>query len=159
MSLLGQSIGASASAPVLPMNIWDEFPLGLNGLISLLFKEFSRVFYNTIVQKHQFFSAQSSLWSNSHICTWLLESFLALTKKTFVGKVMSLLFNTLFGFVRAFLQRRECLNFMTAVTIHSDFEAWENKICHCFHCLPIYLPWSSGTGCHDFHFFFLNTEF
>ena len=79
---------------------------------------------------------------------------IALTKKTFVGKVMSLLFNTLFRFVRAFLQRRECLNFMTAVTIRSDFEAWENKICHCFHCLPIYFPWSSGTGCHDFHFFF-----
>ena len=48
---------------------------------------------------------------------------IALTRQTFVSKVVSLLFNTLFGFVRAFLQRRECLNFMTAVTIHSDFEA------------------------------------
>ena len=80
---------------------------------------------------------------------------IALTKKTFVGKVISLLFNTLSRFVRAFLQRRECLNFMTSVTIHSDFGARENKICHCFHCLPIYLPWSSGTGCHDFHFFLI----
>ena len=67
----GQCIGASASA--LPMNIQDWFPLGLTGLISLLSKGLSRVFSNTTVQKHQFFSAQPSLWSNSHICTWLLE--------------------------------------------------------------------------------------
>ena len=67
----GQCIGASASA--LPMNIQDWFPLGLTGLISLLSKGLSRVFSNTTVQKHQFFSAQLSLWSSSHICTWLLE--------------------------------------------------------------------------------------
>ena len=57
----------------LPMNIQDWFPLGLNGLISLHFNGLSRVFSNTTVQKHQFFSAQLSLWSNSHIHTWLLE--------------------------------------------------------------------------------------
>jgi len=62
----GESIGASASAPVLPINIQGWFPLGLTGLISLLFKEFSKVFSNTTVRKHQFFSAQSFLWSNSH---------------------------------------------------------------------------------------------
>ena len=56
-----QSIGASASASVLPMNIQDWFPLGLTGLISLQFKELSRFFSNTTVQKHQFFSAQLSL--------------------------------------------------------------------------------------------------
>ena len=67
-----QSFGASASASVLPMNIQDWFPLGLTGLI-LLSKGFSSVFSNTTVQKHQFFSAQFSLWSNSHICAWLLE--------------------------------------------------------------------------------------
>ena len=49
------------------------FPLGLTGLISLLSKGFSRVFSSTTIQKHLFFGAQSSLWSNSHICTWLLE--------------------------------------------------------------------------------------
>ena len=49
------------------------FPLGLTGLISLQFKELSRVFSSTVFQKHQFFSAQPSLWSNSHIHTWLLE--------------------------------------------------------------------------------------
>ena len=69
----GQSIGASASATVLAMNIQDWFPLGLTGLISLLSKGLSRVFSNTTVQKHQFFGAQPSLWSYSHIHTWLLE--------------------------------------------------------------------------------------
>ena len=56
----GQSIGASASASVLPMNIQDWFPLGLTGLISLQPKGFSRVFSNTTVQKHQFFGTQLS---------------------------------------------------------------------------------------------------
>ena len=69
----GQSIGASASASVLPMNIQDWFPLGWTGWISLQSKGLSRVFSNTTVQKHQFFGAQLSLWSNSYIHTWLLE--------------------------------------------------------------------------------------
>ena len=69
----GQSIEASASATVIPMNVRVWFPLGLTGLISLLFKGLSRVFYSTTVWKHQFFGAQPSLWLNSHICTWLLE--------------------------------------------------------------------------------------
>ena len=69
----GQSIGASASALVFPMNIQGWFPLGLSGLISLQSKGLSRVFSSTIIWKHQFFGAQPSLWSNSHICTWLLE--------------------------------------------------------------------------------------
>ena len=69
----GQSIGASTSASVLSMNIQSWFPLGLTGLISLLSKGFSRVFFNTLVWKHQFFSAQPYLWSNSHIHTRLLE--------------------------------------------------------------------------------------
>ena len=69
----GQSIGVSASASVLPMNIQDWYPLGWTGWIFLQSKGLSRVFSNTIVQKHQFFSTQLSLWSNSHIHTWLLE--------------------------------------------------------------------------------------
>ena len=69
----GQSIGVWASESVLPMNIQDWFPLGWTGWIFSQSKELSRVFYNTAVQKHQFFSAQLSLWSNSHIQTWLLE--------------------------------------------------------------------------------------
>ena len=70
-ALGGQSIGASAS--VLLMNSQDWSPLGWTGWISLQSKGLSRVFSNTTVQRHQFFSAQLSLWSNSHICTWLLE--------------------------------------------------------------------------------------
>ena len=66
----GQSIGASAS--VLPMNIQDWFPLGLTGFISLKSKGPSRVFSNTTIQKHRFFSTQPSLWSSSNIHTWLL---------------------------------------------------------------------------------------
>ena len=69
----GKRIGASAAAAVLPMNIQDWFLLGLTGLISFQFKGLSRVLFNTTVQKYQFFSAQPSLWYNSHIYTWLLE--------------------------------------------------------------------------------------
>ena len=69
----GQMIGASASALVLPVNIQNLFPLGWTGWISLQSKGLSRVFSNTIVQKHQFYGTQLSLYSNSHIQTWLLE--------------------------------------------------------------------------------------
>ena len=67
------SIGASASASVPPMNIQDWFPLGLTGWISLQSKGLSRVFSNTTVQKHQFFSTQLSSQPNSRIHTWPLE--------------------------------------------------------------------------------------
>ena len=77
MSLLfvsgGQSIRASASASVLPMNIQGRFPLRLTGLISLPSKGLSRIFSSTTVWKHQFFGALPSLLSSVHICTWLLE--------------------------------------------------------------------------------------
>ena len=69
----GQSIGTSASASVLAMNIQGWFCLGLTGLISLQSKGLLKVLSNTTVQKHQFFCAQLSLWSNSHIYTWPLE--------------------------------------------------------------------------------------
>ena len=69
----GQSIGASGSASVPPINIQGWFLLGLTGLISLLSNGFSRVFSSTTFQKPQFFCAQPFLWSNTHICTWLLE--------------------------------------------------------------------------------------
>ena len=65
----GQSNGVSASASVLPMNIQDWFPLGWTGWISLQSKGLSTVFSNTTVQKHQFFSAQLSSQSISHIHT------------------------------------------------------------------------------------------
>ena len=69
----GQSIEASASASILPVNIQGWFPPGFTSVISLLSKGLPRVFSSTTVQKHQFFSAQPSLWSNSHIHIWLLE--------------------------------------------------------------------------------------
>ena len=100
----GQSIGASASASVLPMTIQGWFPLGLVGLISLLSKGLSKVFTSTTVQKNQSIGAQSSLWSNSHIHTWPLET-IALTRQTFTCKAMSLLFNMLSRLVKAFLSR------------------------------------------------------
>ena len=102
----GQSTGISASASVLPMNIQDWFPLALIGWISLQAKGLSRVFSNTTVQRHQFFSAQLSLFivqlSHPYMTT---GKTIALTTWTFVSKVMSLLFNTLFRFVIAFLPR------------------------------------------------------
>ena len=69
----GQIIGAFASASVFPLSIQGWFHLRLTGLIFLLSKGLSRVFSGTRIQRHQFFGTQPSLWSNSHICTWLLE--------------------------------------------------------------------------------------
>ena len=69
----GQSIGVSASASVLPMNTQDWSHLGWTGWISLQSKGLSRLFFSITVQKHYFFSIQLSLWSNSHMHTWLLE--------------------------------------------------------------------------------------
>ena len=69
----GQSTGVSALVSVLPMNTQDWSPLEWTGWISLQSKGLSRVFFNTTVQKHQFFGTQPSSQSNSHIHTWLLE--------------------------------------------------------------------------------------
>ena len=99
----------SASVSVLPMNIQDWFPLGLTGWISLQSKGLSRVFSNTIVQKHQFFGDQLSLWSNSHTCTWTSGKTIALIRQTFVGKVMPLIFNMLSSFGIASLPRNKHL--------------------------------------------------
>ena len=97
----GQSVGTSVS--VLPMNILGCFLLGLTDLISLLSKGLSRFFSSTTIWKHHFFGTQPSLWSNSHVHTWLLEKNIALTRWTHVGRVMSLLSNTLSRFVITFL--------------------------------------------------------
>ena len=83
---------------------------------------------------------------------------IALTRRTFVSKVMSLLFNMLSSLVIAFIPRsKHFLNFMASVTICSDFGVLQNKVYRCFHYFPIYLPWSDGTRCHDLSF--LNVEF
>ena len=70
---------------------------------------------------------------------------MALTRQTFVGKVMSLLFNMLSRLVIRFLPRNKHINFMAAVTICSDFGDKKKKVSYCFFCFPSYLPWSDGT--------------
>ena len=95
----------SFSFSISPFNEYSGFHLGLTGLISLQSKGLSRVFSHTTAQRHQFFGAQLSSQSNSHVHTWLLEKIIALTRWTFVGKVMSLLFNMLSSLVIAFLPR------------------------------------------------------
>ena len=93
----GQSIGVSATAAVLPTNTQDWFPLELTGWISLQSKGLSRVFSNTTVQKHQFFGTQLFIVQLSHPYMTTGKT-IALTRQTFVGKVMSLLLKEL-GFV------------------------------------------------------------
>ena len=99
------SIGVSVSASVLPVNIQDSFPLGLTGWISLLSKGLSRIFSNTTVQKHQIVQ-HSGLFivqlSHPFITT---GKTIALTRRTFVDKVMSLLFSMLSRLVITFLPR------------------------------------------------------
>ena len=139
-----QSIGASAS--VLPMYIQDWFPFRLTHLTVLQFKGF--------LQHHS--SKASVLWCSAFFMVQFSHPYMttgrtiALTIQTFVGKVMSLLFNILSRFVIAFLPRSKYL----LISCCSDFGAQENKICHCF---PIYLPWNDGIRCHDLSF--LNIEF
>ena len=97
-----------ASESVLPLNTQDWSALEWTGWISLQSKGLARVFSKTTVQKDQFFGAQLSLWSNSHIHSWL-EKIIALTRWTFVGKAMSLLFNMLSRLVITFLPRSKRL--------------------------------------------------
>ena len=132
----------SFSLNISPSN--EHSPLGLTGWIFLQSKGLSRVFSNTTVKKQQFFGAQLSLLrllvqlSYPYMTT---GKTIALTRRTPVGKVMSLLLDMLSRLVITFLPRSKCLlNFMAAVTICSDLGAPQNKVCHCCHCLPIYLP-------------------
>ena len=152
--------GWSFSSKVLPKNIQGLFPLELTGLMSLQSRVLSRVFSSITIQKHQFFSTQPSLGSNSHIHTWLLKKTIALTIRTFVGEVMFLLLNMVTRFVTVFLPRSKHLLIswlqspMQSCT--HDFRAQENKICHYFHFSPFYLPLSDGTGCHGLSFLILS---
>ena len=105
----GQGIEASESAPVPPMYIQDWFPLGWTGLISLQSKGLSRVFSSTTVQKHQFFSSQPFFIVQLSHLYMTTGKIIALTRQTFVGKVMCLLFNMLSRLVTAFLPKSKCL--------------------------------------------------
>ena len=117
----------------------------------------SEVFSNTTVQKHQFFGAQLSSQSNSQHPYMTTGKTIALTRQTFVGKVMSLFFNMLSSLVITFLPRSKhllisWLQSPSAVIL----EPRKIKVWHCFHCFPIYFPWSNWTRCHDLRF--LNVE-
>ena len=139
------------------MNIQDWFPLGWTVWISLLSKGLSRVFSSTAVWKHQFFGTQPSLWFNSHIHTWNVwknhtGKTIALTLQTFVDKVMSLLFKMLSRFLISFLPRSKCLLiFWLQSPSTVILEPKKINSCHYFHFSPFCLPWSDGTGCHNWH--------
>ena len=153
-----QSIGASALASVLLMNIQNSFPSGLTGCISWKSRGLSRAFSNTTVQKHQFFSTQPSLWSNFHIHTWLLEK-RVFTIETFVDKVISLFFFTILSrIVITFLPRSKCLLISRLQTLSPVIlEPKKIKSATVSIFSPIYLPWRDRTRCHDLCF--LNVEF
>ena len=143
----GQRTEVSVSAWFLPTSAQDWSPLRWTGWISLQSKGLSRVFSNTTVQKHQFFSAQLTAGKT-----------IPFTRRAFVGKVMSLLFNMLPRLAIAFLPRSKnllisWLQSPSAVTLEPE----KNKVCCCFHCSSIDLPWSDGTRCHDLTV--LNVEF
>ena len=137
----GQSIDISASASVLPMNIQDWFPLGWTGLISLQSKGLWRVFSNTTVQKHQFLVTQPSLWSQLSHPYMINGKTIPLTRWTFVSNVMYLLFNMLSRLVIAFLPRSKHL-LISWLQSPSTVILGPSEISHCFHCFPIYLPWT-----------------
>ena len=143
------------SSGIIIMNIQDWFPLGWTGLIHIKLVAVHGTL-KSFLQHHS--SKHQILWHSAFFMARLSHSYLntgkttALTTGNFVGKVMSLLFNTLSRFVIAFLPRQK-LQSPSAVIL----EPKKIKSCHCFYCFPIYLPWSDGTGCHDLCC--LNVEF
>ena len=156
-TLVGQRIGVSALPSVLPMKFrTDFFRIDWLGLLA------SQGTLKHLCQHHS--SKASILRCSAFFIVQLSHPYMtsgktiALTRWTYVGKVMSLLFKMLSQFVIAFLPRSKCLLILRlqspSVVI---LEPPKKIVCHCFHCFPIYLPWSDGTWCHDLHF--LNVEF
>ena len=125
-----QSIGVSASASVLPINIQDWFPIGLTGRISLQ----SRGTLKSHLQHHS--SKASILWCSAFFIVQLSNPYMttgktiALTRWAFVGKVTSLLFNMLSRLVIPFLPRSKCL---LISWLHEILEPLQNKVCRCFY--------------------------
>ena len=153
----GQSIGVSVLASGFPMNIQDWFPFRWTGWISLQSKGHSSLLQHhgskaSILQRSAFFIVQLS---HPYMTT---GKTIALTKQTFVDKVMSLLFSMLSRLVTAFLPiSKHILILWPQSPSAVILEPPKYQLCHCFHCFPIYLPWSDRTGCHDLCF--LNVEF
>ena len=149
----GQSIGISASASVRPMNIQDWFPLGWTGLDLLAFQ-------GTLKSRLQHHSSKASILQRSAFTVQLSHPYMttgktiALTRQTFVGKVMSLLFNMLPRLAIAFRPRSKRLLISWVQSPSAVILEPQNEVC--FHCFPFYLSWCDGTGCHDISF--LNVE-
>ena len=152
----GQSIGVSASLSVRPMNIQDWSLLGWIWLDllavqgtrkSLLQHHISKA---SILRCPVFFIVQLS-----HPYTTTGKT-ITLTRWAFVGKVISLLFIMLSRLVITFLPRSKHLLILWLQAPSTVILEPKKIVCHCFHCFPIYLPWSDGTECHDLSF--LNVE-
>ena len=147
---------AKASASALPVDIQGWFPFRLTGSISEVQGALKSLLQHrnsktSIFQHSAYFRVQLS---HPYMTT---GKTIALTIQTFVGKVMSLVFNKLSRYVIVFLLRNKCLliswlHSLTAVILEP-----KKIVCHCFHCFPIYFPWSDGTTRHDLCF--LNVEF
>ena len=127
------------------------YPIVVQGILKNLIQHHSSK--ASVIQCSAFFIVQLS-----HPYTATGKT-IASTRRTFIGKVMALLFNMLsrVGHRSFSFKEQVSFNFMAAVTICNTFGAPQNKVCQCFHCFPIYLPWSDGTRCHDLSF--LNVEF
>ena len=153
----GQSIGVSASTSVLPMNTQDWSPLGWTGWISLQ----SKGLWKSLLQQHS--SKASILRHSAFFVVQLSHPYMTtgktvtLTRQTFVGNIMSLLFNILSRLVIAFLPRSKYLLISWLQSPSAVILEPSKIVSHCFHCFPIYLPWSDGTSCHNFSF--LNVKF
>ena len=150
----GQSTGVSASASFLPKKSqgWSPFRmdwLDLQGTLKSLLQHHSAK--PSILQRSAFFTVQLS-----HLCMTTGKT-IALIRRIFVGKVMFVLLNRLSRLVITFLPRSKRLS-ISWLQSPSEviFQPPQNKVWHCFHCFPIYFPWSDGTGCHDLSF--LNLE-
>ena len=152
----GQSTGVSALASVLP----NEYP----GLISFkMYRLDLLAVQGTLKHLLQHHSSKASVLRCSAFFTLQLShpymttgKTIALTRRTFVGKVMPWFFNMLSRLVITFLPRSKYVLISWLQSPCSDFEAQKDKVWHCFHCFPIYFPWSDGTRCHDLRF--LNVE-
>ena len=138
------------------MNIQDWFPSGWTGWISLQSKGLSRV----VSKNHS--SEASILWCSAFFMVQLSHPYMTtakiivLTRWTFVGKVMSLLFNMLSRLIMTFLPRSKRLLISWLQSPSAVILEPKKIVFHCFHCFPFYLPWSDGIRCHGLCF--LNVE-
>ena len=152
----GHRIGTSFSASVLPINIQDWFPLGLTGWISLQFKGLKSLLQHqsskaSILQRSAFFKVQLS---HSYMNT---GKTIALIRRTFICKVVSLLVNMLSMLVIVFLPKSKYILISWLQSPTTVILEPKKIVCDCFHCFSIFLPWNDGTRCHDLCF--LNAEF